>query len=104
MLPVHIRIFVLAPALLLACCDATDGPKMCRTEADARALKEAEAFVSQAEEAVIRARMMGPSPHTQNVRPQDFEPDPVAARAVVALRYARFKVAQAAARCRDGPA
>ncbi|MBY0509796.1 MAG: hypothetical protein K2P94_06550 [Rhodospirillaceae bacterium] len=102
MLPVHIRLFVLASALLLACCDATDRPTVCRADADARAMKEAEAYVKQAEEAVVRARMMGPSPHVQNVRPPEFEPDPVAAGASAKLRHARFKLAQAMAACRDG--
>lgn len=100
MLPVHIRILVLTPALLLACCDATNLPKTCRAEVDVRAMEEAEASVNQAEEAVVRARMMGPSPYTQNVRPPAFEPDPIAAAAVAKLRYARFKLAQAVARCR----
>jgi hypothetical protein len=100
--PAHIRILAPIVIAIVAACDSGNVPKGCRNDDGLRSVKAAEATVTQAETAVVRARMMGPSPHIQNVRPPDFEPDPVVARAMAALRYARFKLAQAVARCRDG--
>ncbi len=99
---VHIRFLVLMTVLLLASCDAADMPKACRTEAGLRDLISARADVKQAETTVIHARMLRPSSDTGIARPPDFEPDPVAARAVRALGQARKKLRDAAARCRDG--
>jgi len=102
MFPAHIRFLVLMTALLLASCDAVDLPKACRTEGGLRDLMAAKAGVKRAEAAVIHARMMGPSTDTGIARPPDFEPDPVAARAVRTLGQARKNLRDAVARCRAG--
>jgi hypothetical protein len=80
-------------ATLLSSCDGSAGAPLCPEEAAARER------LSQIRAQLIRLRMGGPYVAAKIGPPPDYEPDPVAARAMVELRLAIAEEATASRRC-----